>query len=108
MTHIETFSLWSFENGDKIKSFGDVRKAVPGMEIDYLIDCMYDPEGRLYLSCGSYSGHVGLVHVILNGFEPLLHLNGGHEETVRASYWDTSRGVFLTGDEQGVLSLWSL
>jgi WD repeat-containing protein 89 len=53
-SHIETFSLYTFENADKIKAFGDIRTACEGMSVEYLVDALYDEnEGRLYLVTGS-------------------------------------------------------
>lgn len=55
LSHMETFSLWKFLEGDKVFSFGDVRgdSEAQQMKVDYLIDCVYDEVGqRMYLVAG--------------------------------------------------------
>jgi WD40 repeat protein len=53
-THMETFSLYKFENADGLSRFGDVRKKSDFVSIDYCIDCSYDMNTQhLYLVAGS-------------------------------------------------------
>ena len=107
MTHIETFSLWKFRDAEKICTYGDVRQPIPGMAVDYLIECMYDPQGRLYLCAGSYTGDVGLIHVGLGELEPLMVLPNGHKDnTVRGVHWAKGSNAFVSGCEIGDVVKW--
>ena len=54
MSHMETFSLWRFEEAEKIRTYGDVRGISEDLQLDYLINCCYEPASqRLYLIGGS-------------------------------------------------------
>jgi WD40 repeat protein len=54
LTHIETVSLWTFEDSEKIASFGDVRGVSPELRLDYCIDLQFDSQSNhLYLIAGS-------------------------------------------------------
>lgn len=54
-THIETLSLWAFQDSNSIKSFGDVRGAYSDFEFNYCIGWTFDPtSGRLFVQGGSY------------------------------------------------------
>lgn len=107
MTSIETLSLWTFEDGNSIYKYGDIRQKVPGMmEVDYMVDCFYDPEGRLFLTVGSYSGDLGWMHLSLGNVEPMAILKGGHNETLRSVFWDSKRLCLLSGCEDGRLVQW--
>ncbi|KAI9333258.1 WD40-repeat-containing domain protein [Obelidium mucronatum] len=112
-THVESFAIYKCENADLVKDFGDVRQTVGGgggpvvAAVDYLVDCIYDAgEGRLYLVGGARSGNLGVLNVSLDTMEVVHTLNGGHRDIVRGVYWDRSRGLFVSGGEDGVVSLW--
>jgi hypothetical protein len=53
-THMETSSLWTFENTEKIVHFGDVRGASNELNLDYIIGWKYNSgSGHLFLEAGS-------------------------------------------------------
>jgi WD repeat-containing protein 89 len=54
VTHIETFSIYKFEQGERLNSYGDIRKSTPELQLDYCVGCAYDVDStRLYLTSGS-------------------------------------------------------
>ena len=56
-------------------NFGDVRGSFGlnnSFQLDYLMDCIYDQEGRLYAVGGSFDGNIGFFHVTLKGFEEMF------------------------------------
>ncbi|KAJ3296304.1 WD repeat-containing protein 89 [Borealophlyctis nickersoniae] len=108
LTHVETFSLWRFFEGEKIYQFGDIRMSQPEITVDYLIDCTYDPAGqRMYLLTGSQTGNMGILHVNLGKLDLVHTLNGGHTDIVRGVFWEPQRGILVSGGEDGVVSAWA-
>ncbi|KAI8925239.1 WD40-repeat-containing domain protein [Entophlyctis helioformis] len=106
-THMETFSLWTFEEANKIYTFGDVRGVSPDLKLDYLVDCVYESAGqRLYAVAGSQEGSIGLLDVNLGQLSLAYTLNGGHTDIVRAAYWNTQAGMLVSGAEDGALCVW--
>ncbi|KAJ3025415.1 UNVERIFIED_CONTAM: WD repeat-containing protein 89 [Siphonaria sp. JEL0065] len=104
-SHVETFAIYKCETADLVKDFGDVRNLAPGVE--YLVDSVYDAaEGRLYLVAGTQKGDLGVLNVALDSMEVVHTLNGGHRDIVRGVYWNRGAGVFVSGGEDGVVSLW--
>ncbi|KAI8818402.1 WD40-repeat-containing domain protein [Fimicolochytrium jonesii] len=109
LSHMETFSLYKFLEGDKVFSFGDVRadSEAQQMKVDYLIDCVYDAAGqRMFLVTGDQSGNMGVLHVNLGRLELVHTINGGHTDIVRGVHWDLQRGSLVSGGEDGIVSLW--
>ncbi|KAJ1550682.1 WD repeat-containing protein 89 [Nowakowskiella sp. JEL0078] len=107
MTHIETFSLWKANTGDKLSLYGDVRSSSSNVELNYLIDCQYDEVGqRLYLWGGSNEGNLSTLHVGLNQLSLINCLNGGHSEIVRSVLWDIHNGIVLSAGEDGQICYW--
>ncbi|MCO5597046.1 hypothetical protein L7F22_051120 [Adiantum nelumboides] len=133
LTHIETLSIWDFEEGSKVADFGDTRSkasanwALPSA--DYLVYCHYSPGvERLWLIAGNNSGSLGYFPVSYsdnqaNGSNNTgvlgpasAVLDGGHTGVVR-SVWSPSHckdnptepaGLFCwTGGEDGRLCSWS-
>ncbi|KAJ3133392.1 WD repeat-containing protein 89 [Physocladia obscura] len=104
-THIETFSLYKFENGDVVKEFGDCRRNVAGFSvgpIEYLVDSAYDENtGRLYIVAGRQDGNMAVLNVGLDDMELVYTLNGGHRDIVRCAYWDMDKHFIMSGGEDG-------
>ncbi|KAJ3147007.1 WD repeat-containing protein 89 [Geranomyces michiganensis] len=107
LTHMETFSLYKFLEGDKVFTFGDVRGEAPETKVDYLIDCAYDERGeRMFLITGDQNGNLAILHVNLGHLDVVHTLNGGHSDIVRGAAWDLQRETLISGGEDGVISLW--
>ncbi|KAH7372531.1 hypothetical protein KP509_17G008200 [Ceratopteris richardii] len=133
LTHIETLSLWDFEEGTRMADFTDARMKASAnwglTSVDYLISCQYAPfVDRLWLIAGSNSGSVGYFPVSHSDcrsnasektgmIRPVSAvLEGGHTDIVRsvcsAPYQqgipDDHEGFFCwTGGEDGRLCSWS-
>ncbi|ORY51613.1 WD40 repeat-like protein [Rhizoclosmatium globosum] len=108
-THVETFALYTFEEANLVKDFGDVRRHdFNGFgSVEYLIDSVYDAaEGRLYLVGGKQNGTIGIMNVALDTMELVYSLNGGHKDIVRGVYWNRAGRTLVSGGEDGVVSLW--
>ncbi|KAJ3163766.1 WD repeat-containing protein 89 [Geranomyces variabilis] len=107
LTHMETFSLYKFLEGDKVFTFGDVRGEAPATKVDYLIDCAYDERGqRMFLITGDQNGNMATLHVNLGHLDVVHTLNGGHSDIVRGAVWNLERGTLISGGEDGVITLW--
>ena len=75
-----------------------------GEQIDYLVDCVFNPESqRLFLIGGAFAGSLAVMHVNIVGasgvcysprvqgaIEPVLSMHGGHADTVRCVSWNTA------------------
>ncbi|KAJ3306701.1 WD repeat-containing protein 89 [Kappamyces sp. JEL0829] len=106
-THIETLSLWTFQNAESIVHYGDVRGASPDLSLDYCIDWTFDAaSGHLFLQAGSQSGNIGILDVTLSGVELVYTLNHGHEDIVRSVYWNMADRFLVSGSEEGKLCHW--
>jgi WD40 repeat protein len=54
ITHMETFSIWRFQEAEKICNYGDVRAITPELALEYIVGCMYDADSQhLFLTAGS-------------------------------------------------------
>lgn len=54
LSHMETFSIYTFEDADPIKQYGDVRGNSKELSLEYCINCNWDPLAeKLYLTAGS-------------------------------------------------------
>ncbi|KAI5074676.1 hypothetical protein GOP47_0010637 [Adiantum capillus-veneris] len=133
LTHIETLSIWDFEEGSKVADFNDTRTkasanwALPS--VDYLVDCHYSHGAeRLWLIAGNNSGSLGYFPLSYSDNQANASnntgmigpvsavLDGGHTSVVR-SVWSPSHckdnltgygGMFCwTGGEDGRLCSWS-
>ncbi|KAJ3018629.1 WD repeat-containing protein 89 [Thoreauomyces humboldtii] len=108
LSHMETFSLYKFEDGDKVFSFGDVREREGDVKVEYLIDCVYDQRGgRMFLVGGDQSGSISILHVNLGCLDIVHTLNGGHADIVRGVYWNVEKNTLVSGAEDGSVCLWS-
>ncbi|KAI8895068.1 WD40-repeat-containing domain protein [Globomyces pollinis-pini] len=108
LTHLETVSLWKFEEAEKICSFGDVRASTSEATLDYCIGCSYNTAAqRLFLTAGSREGSLSIFDVGLNGLELAYTLNGGHGDIIRGVYWDIQNGILISAAEDGSVSTWS-
>lgn len=132
LTHIETLSLWDFEEGTILTEFSDTRSKASANwilpQVDYLVRCHYSTASEsLWLTAGTNSGSLG--------FFPVHHgtnqvnvgpntgiigpvgaiLEGGHSGVVR-TIWSPLQhedspavleGLFCwTGGEDGRLCSW--
>jgi WD repeat-containing protein 89 len=89
LSHMETFSLYKFEDAQKLRSFGDVRISSPEMNLHYCVDCEYDPFSQLlFLVTGSQEGSIGIFDVNMDGFSLIYSLNAGHSDIVRGVQWN--------------------
>lgn len=106
-THIETISLYSFQDAQKIIQFGDVRGVSPELSLDYCIDWTFDHRSNhLFLHAGSRDGNIGILNVSLSGLQVAMTLNGGHSDIIRCNHWIPERGIYISGGEDGLLNLW--
>ncbi|KAI8612480.1 WD40-repeat-containing domain protein [Chytriomyces sp. MP71] len=107
-THVETYALYTFEEANIVKEFGDVRGMnVGGFQLEYLIDSVFDiGSGRLFLVAGTQSGNIGVLNVALNQMELAYTMNGGHRDIVRGVHWNMGGRSFVSGGEDGVVALW--
>ncbi|KAI8922417.1 WD40-repeat-containing domain protein [Powellomyces hirtus] len=107
LSHMETFSLYKFLEGDKVFTFGDVRGEAQQTKVDYLIDCVYDERNqRMFLVTGDQTGNMAIFHVNLGRLELVHTLNSGHSDIVRGAYWDVEYGSLISGGEDSIVSLW--
>lgn len=133
LTHIETLSIWDFEEGTRLADFNDTRAkasanwALP--PVDYLVHCHYSAGAEsLWLIAGNSSGSLGYFPVSYStnqvnaGANPGIIgpvsavLEGGHTGIIRTvcsplHQEDGSaalQGLFCwTGGEDGRLCSWS-
>jgi WD40 repeat protein len=97
LTHMETFSIHTFLDSEKICHYGDVRAVTPDLTLDYCIDCVFDVDSsNLFVLGGSQNGSIGILNVTLKGLELAYTLNGGHSDIVRGIAWDIKVLPFLT------------
>lgn len=133
LTHIETLSIWDFEEGTRLADFSDTRAKASANwtlpPIDYLVQCHSSAANeRLWLIAGTNSGSLGYFPVnysknqLNNSPNPGLIgpvsavLEGGHTGIVRAVWSPVcleggpadAQGLFCwTGGEDGRLCSWS-
>jgi WD40 repeat protein len=107
-SHMETFSIWKFENADRIQSFGDVRGESVDIDLQYCIDCKYDEQTQLlYMMAGSIEGNIGIFNVTMEGLVLAYTLNGGNGDIVRGVDWNLSNNYIVSGSEDGAICTWS-
>lgn len=101
-SHMETFSIYKFNEGQVVKKYGDVRG-----DVEYLVGAHYEPvTQKLMLLGGRQDGGMGIFDVQLDGLEPLFKLEGGHSDIVRGFAVDDSNGRILTAGEDGRVCDW--
>ncbi|KAJ3695678.1 hypothetical protein LUZ60_001055 [Juncus effusus] len=122
LTHIETMSIWDWNEGTREAHFEEARSSTSNQwnstAVEYFVDCHYSAtEDRLWLIGGTSNGNLGFFPVIQNpNYETLIGsaeaiLEGGHAGVVRsilpATSDSISRGIFgWTGGEDGRLCCW--
>ncbi|KAH7366210.1 hypothetical protein KP509_18G068000 [Ceratopteris richardii] len=126
LTHIETLSMWDFEEGTRVADFNDARLKASAnwalTPVDYFISCHYSPvTDRVWLIAGNNLGSVGYFPLSYSDSTGLIGpasavLEGGHTGVVRSvcsplhqqGTPDQSAGLFCwTGGEDGRLCSWS-
>ncbi|KAJ7558247.1 hypothetical protein O6H91_04G030400 [Diphasiastrum complanatum] len=131
LTHIETLSIWNFEDATLEADFGDTRtKASMNWSlspVNYNIDCLYLPAAEsLWLVAGTLEGSIGYFPVQYSGNSSNTYssagaigpvssvLEGGHSAVVRAVWSPLEAGLAAqqdlfcwTGGEDGRLCSWS-
>ncbi|XP_038981741.1 WD repeat-containing protein GTS1 isoform X2 [Phoenix dactylifera] len=124
LTHIETLSIWDWEEGKREVNFEEARSSASDRwnldHVDYFVDCHYSKvDDRLWVIGGTGSGTLGYFPI---SHEPLgvigspeAILEGGHAGVVRTVLPASSshgglasaKGVFgWTGGEDGRLCCW--
>ncbi|KAL6643452.1 hypothetical protein ACP70R_018218 [Stipagrostis hirtigluma subsp. patula] len=124
LTHIETISIWDWNDGTRELNIEDARSmATDGWnldQVDYFVDCHYSmPDDRLWLIGGTTAGTLGYFPVrsdpagAIGSAEAILE--GGHTGVVRTVFpaagthqsLGQNRGIFgWTGGEDGRLCCW--
>ena len=106
ITHIETFTIWKYMDGELLTSIIDLKKRSSECNnIDYVIDCIYHKMSeRLFLVGGTQDGRIEILHINLDVIEPYLSLNGGHSSIVRCITYQPQ--CLLTGAEDGMVCAW--
>ncbi|CAN6333728.1 unnamed protein product [Urochloa humidicola] len=124
LTHIETLSVWDWNNGSRELNLEDARSLATDKwnldHVDYFVDCHYSlPDDRLWLIGGTSAGTLGYFPVrndpagAIGSAEAILE--GGHTGVVRTVYpaagthesLGQNRGIFgWTGGEDGRLCCW--
>ncbi|PAN20404.1 hypothetical protein PAHAL_3G405700 [Panicum hallii] len=124
LTHIETLSIWDWNDGSRELNVEDARSLATDKwnldHVDYFVDCHYSlPDDRIWLIGGTSSGTLGYFPVrndpagAIGPAEAILE--GGHTGVVRTVYraagthgsLGQNRGIFgWTGGEDGRLCCW--
>jgi WD40 repeat protein len=110
LTHVETFSMYTSDEGDVVNEFGDIRQllAHPELPIQYIIDCHYDNiNQRLYLIAGVENGDIGVFHVGATTIQLCGLMKGGHSDIVRACTWNHEHNFIITGGEDSKMCIWT-
>lgn len=119
LTHIETLSVWDWQDARIEANFEDSRGLASEMwmldDIDYFVDCHYSLENdKLWVIGGTNSGTLGYFPVNYKGGKGAIGsaeavLEGGHKGVVRSVLpMRKRRGIFgWTGGEDGSLCCWS-
>ncbi|ONM39507.1 Transducin/WD40 repeat-like superfamily protein [Zea mays] len=124
LTHIETLSVWDWNDGARELNIEDARSLATDRwnldHVDYFVDCHYSvPDDRLWLIGGTTAGTLGYFPVRNDHDGPIgsaeAILEGGHTGVVRSVYPSSgihgrlgqNRGIFgWTGGEDGRLCCW--
>ena len=86
---METLSIHTIENAEKLCSYGDVRNNTKELSLDYCIDLRFDPRSNnLFVLAGSREGNIGIFSASMKGLKLCYTLNGGHTDIVRGVSWD--------------------
>ncbi|CAL4907057.1 unnamed protein product [Urochloa decumbens] len=124
LTHIETLSIWDWNDGSRELNLEDARSLATDKwnldHVDYFVDCHYSlPDDRLWLIGGTSAGTLGYFPVRNDPAGAICSaeaiLEGGHTGVVRTVYpaagthgnLGQNRGIFgWTGGEDGRLCCW--
>jgi WD40 repeat protein len=121
-TTTETLSLFEIDSCSTIKAYEndlingtgcrELLQSIEQNEINYLVDCLWEAKTqKLILCAGDAAGNGYGFEVVLNGFNRLGPLAGGHTEVIRASKivdLGAQRGLgIVTGGEDGRVCLWT-
>ncbi|KAK9161559.1 hypothetical protein Syun_007900 [Stephania yunnanensis] len=124
LTHIETLSIWDWQDGKNEVNFQDARSLASDSwnhdHVDYFVDCHYSgSDDRLWVIGGTNAGTLGYFPVNYMGggslCSPEAILEGGHLGVVRSVVPMSSidgghiqrQGIFgWTGGEDGRLCCW--
>jgi hypothetical protein len=97
---METFSIFKFDQGELVKSYGDCRKGV-----DYLIDSYYDNVSQeLSLIGGTREGAVCLFDVQIDGLHLQATINGAHADIITDCHVEPGR--IISASEDGNICSW--
>jgi WD40 repeat protein len=100
ISHMETFSIYKFDQGELVKSYGDCRNGA-----DYLIDSYYDPQCQeLSLIGGTREGAVCLFDVQIDGLQLVATINGGHDDIITDCHVEPGR--IISAGEDGKICSW--
>ena len=108
-TSTEQFSLWDVENSVCLQSYGDVRERFSGegRTIDYMIDCVYQPNtDELLLFAGSHAGDMVLFQPQPNDLLHRASFDKGHTDVVRAIQYLPEDDLILSAGEDGRVCVW--
>jgi WD40 repeat protein len=76
---------------------------------EFVIDCQPDVDtGRLVVMTGNNTGGVQATQLTATGeLHPIMALEGGHTDAVRACRWNFNNGYVLTGGEDARICVWT-
>nr|GLL42587.1 WD repeat-containing protein 89 homolog [Ipomoea trifida] len=124
LTHIETLSVWDWQDERAEATFDDARSLASKSwildQVDYFVDCHYSAEeDQLWAVGGTNGGTIGYFPIGYKGTRaigpPDVVLQGGHEGVVRSvvpmsrlsAGITQNKGIFgWTGGEDGRLCCW--
>jgi len=106
LTHIETFTIWKYMEGELLTDIIDLKKKTSEYNnINYVVDCLYHKASqRLFLVGGTHCGRMEILHFNLDVIEPYFTLSGGHSSIVRCIAFHGE--CLLTGGEDGMVCAW--
>ena len=107
LSTVESASFWHYPSSQRVASFPDIRAT---MGVDYLVDCfttptVSDPEDKLYLLGGTYTGNAIITCVEPSGLSGASHMSAAHSATIRCCC-PLPGGRLVTGGEDARLSSW--
>lgn len=107
LSTVESASFWHYPSSQRVTSFPDIRAT---LGVDYLVDCFStstasDPDDKLYLLGGTYSGNAVVTCVEPSGLSGASQSNAAHSATIRCCC-PLPGGRLATGGEDARLSFW--
>ena len=121
-TRTETLSIFELESSETISAYDydlvkgtgcrETLQELSKMEINYLIDCSWQPRlQKLILLAGNDEGNGFGFDVDLEGFKPLDNFAGGHRDVIRCGkiFEIPNKAIgLLTGGEDGRMCVWAI